>query len=46
MQARKSLQMKSTFGKLLGKSILALGFGKFSFSPRLFHKVEIAMPTI
>lgn len=46
MEKGASLCKKINDKDLIGKPILALGFGKYGFSARLFHRVEVVMPTI
>ncbi len=38
--------MKIDYEDFLGKEIVTLGFGKFSYFPKIFNKIDAVMPTV
>lgn len=45
-QKQKAVIFDKDYECLVGKNLLSLGFGKYAYSPFIFRKIQIIMPTI
>ena len=46
IEDKEEWKLKTKLENCIGDKIVSAGFGKFSFSPFIFSKLELVMPTI